>query len=98
MRAPTNVRYVLDRVPEVPEVLDFLVAESGMAVPEAYGTLNMGIGYVAVVPAADADQTVDVARQAGYDALVAGEVVAGDRSVAVPSLGIEFADRDYQVG
>jgi phosphoribosylformylglycinamidine cyclo-ligase len=96
MRAPTQVRYVIDTVPEVPEVLDFLARQSEMSAQEAYGTLNMGIGYVAVVAADDADRTAEIARAAGYAAFVAGEVVAGDRSVAVPSLGVEYRDADYR--
>ncbi|MFJ4622900.1 AIR synthase-related protein [Streptomyces sp. NPDC088812] len=98
MRAPTRVRYVLESVPDVPEVLEFLVRRTGMSAAEAYGTLNMGIGYAAVVAADDADETVRLAEAAGYRAWNAGEVVAGDRSLCVPHLGVEFADRDLQLG
>jgi phosphoribosylformylglycinamidine cyclo-ligase len=98
MRAPAPVRYVIEQVPEVPEVLDFLVAAREMSVQEAYATLNMGIGYVAVVGEDDADKTVEVARAQGYTAFVAGTVEAGERSVAVPSLGIEYRGAEYQVG
>lgn len=97
MRSSTNVRYVLDAVPQVPEVLEFLAHEAGMSTAESYATLNMGFGYVAVVPAADADKTVEIARAAGYDAIIAGEVVEGDRSVSVPSLGIEYKDEEFKV-
>ncbi|MGH3867157.1 MAG: AIR synthase-related protein [Pseudonocardiaceae bacterium] len=90
MRAPAAVRYVLDVVPEVPEVLDFLTRQTQLSAAEAYATLNMGLGYVAVVSAEDADRTVKIAEQAGYPAFVAGEVVAGERAVSVPSLGIEY--------
>lgn len=98
MRAPKQVRYVLETVPEVPEVLDFLTQQTGMSTAEAYGTLNMGIGYAAVVSAEDADRTVHLAEAAGYRAWNAGEVVAGARSLSVPHLGIEFADTDLQLG
>ncbi|MFE9830886.1 AIR synthase-related protein [Streptomyces halstedii] len=46
-----------------------------MSPAEAYSTLNMGFGCVAVVAEADADRTVDIARKAGHRAFVAGEVV-----------------------
>ncbi len=97
MRPAADVRYVLDTLPEVPEVLDFLVAESGMSPAEAYSTLNMGFGYVAVVAEADADRTVDVARKAGHQAFVAGEVVAGGKSVFLPSLGVEYRGEELQI-
>jgi phosphoribosylformylglycinamidine cyclo-ligase len=97
MRSSTNVRYVLDAVPQVPEVLEFLAHQAGMSTAESYATLNMGFGYVAVVPADDADKTVEIARAAGHDAFVAGEVVEGERSVSVPSLGIEYKDEEFKV-
>ncbi|MGH2708162.1 MAG: AIR synthase-related protein, partial [Actinomycetota bacterium] len=90
MRPPAEVRYVLDLLPDVPEVLDFLARQTDMSPAEAYATLNMGLGYVVIVTAEDADRTVEIAHQAGYGALVAGEVVPGERSVSVPSLGIEY--------
>lgn len=96
MRPATEVRYRLDRLPEVPEVLGFLVEQAGMSDAEAYATLNMGIGYVVVVPADDADRTVEIARETGYDAFVAGEVEAGPRSVSVPSLGIEYLSDEFK--
>ncbi|RJQ73690.1 phosphoribosylformylglycinamidine cyclo-ligase [Pseudonocardiaceae bacterium YIM PH 21723] len=97
MRAPANVRYVIEQVPDVPEVLDFLAKYDQMDAAEAYATFNMGIGYVAVVPADDAQATVDLATKAGYEALIAGEVVAGDRSVTVPSLGIDFRGEELNI-
>jgi phosphoribosylformylglycinamidine cyclo-ligase len=69
-----------------------------MSTAEAYGTLNMGIGYAAVVAADDADETVRMAEAAGYRAWNAGEVVSGDRSLCVPHLGVEFVDSDLQLG
>jgi phosphoribosylformylglycinamidine cyclo-ligase len=97
MRPAADVRYVLHTLPDVPEVLDFMASQTKMSPSEAYGTLNMGIGFVVVVPADDADRTVEIAREAGYpDAAVAGEVVAGDRSVSVPALKIEYLGNQLQ--
>jgi phosphoribosylformylglycinamidine cyclo-ligase len=92
MRSAPDVRYVFDVLPPVPEVLEFLATQSGMSPREAYSTLNMGFGYVAVVAENDADATVALAREAGYDAFVGGEVVAGGKSVSIPSLNIEYGD------
>lgn len=90
MRPAPEVRYVLHTLPDVPEVLEFLVGHTEMSIPEAYATLNMGLGYVAIVAPPDAERTVEIARRAGYDGFIAGEVVSGDKSVSVPSLGIEY--------
>ena len=84
-------------LPPVPEVLQYLVDQLEMSEAEAYSTLNMGAGYVAIVSPEDADEALRVARKTGHDALVAGEVVEGDRALAIPSLGIEYRDDDFQL-
>ena len=48
-----------------------------MSEAEAYSTLNMGAGYVAIVSPEDVDEALRVARKTGHDALVAGEVDRG---------------------
>jgi phosphoribosylformylglycinamidine cyclo-ligase len=98
MRAPVAARYEITQVPAVPEVLQFLVTAAGMGRSEAYRTLNMGAGYVVIVAADDADETVQVARRTGHEAIVAGEVTEGPRSLVIPSLGIEYRDDDLQLG
>jgi phosphoribosylformylglycinamidine cyclo-ligase len=97
MRADVAARYEITAVPPVPEVLQFLVESLGMPVSEAYSTLNMGAGYVVIVSPEDAGEALRVAWATGHDALVAGEVVEGQRALAIPSLGIEYRDDDFQL-
>jgi len=98
MRAPKRVRYVIEALPEVPEVLIFLAEARNMMPTEAYATLNMGSGYAAVVRPEDAAEAVRLANEAGYTAIDAGYVEAGPRSVHIPHLGIEYVDDDLQLG
>jgi phosphoribosylformylglycinamidine cyclo-ligase len=97
MRADVAVGYEITELPSVPEDLQYLADHLGMPPSEAYSTLNMGAGYVAVVRPEDADETLRAARSTGHDALLAGEVVKGDRALAIPSLGIEYRDDDLQL-
>jgi phosphoribosylformylglycinamidine cyclo-ligase len=97
MRADVAARYEITALPPVPEVLQYLVDQLEMPLAEAYSTLNMGAGYVAIVSAPDADEALRVARNTGHDALIAGEVVEGQRALAIPSLGIEYRDDDFQL-
>lgn len=97
MRADVAARYEINALPPVPEVLQYLVGRLEMSAAEAYSTLNMGAGYVAIVSPEDVDETLRAAQQTGHDALVAGEVVVGDRALAIPSLGIEYRDDDFQL-
>jgi phosphoribosylformylglycinamidine cyclo-ligase len=94
MRADVSVRYEIHELPEVPEVLQYLVDRLEMPQAEAYSTLNMGAGYVAIVSPEDAHDALRVARDTGHDALIAGEVVEGERALAIPALGIEYRDDD----
>lgn len=97
MRADVGFRYEITDLPPVPEVLQFLVDQLEMSPAEAYRTLNMGAGYVAIVSPEDVDETLQGARKTGHDALVAGQVIEGDRALAIPSLGIEYRDDDFQL-
>lgn len=97
MRADVAARYEITAVPPVPEVLRYLVERLGMSSAEAYSTLNMGAGYVVVVSPEDVDETLQVARSTGHEALVAGEVAEGPRALTIPSLGIEYHDDELQL-
>ena len=44
---------------------------------EMEAVCNLGLGMLAVVPAAEAERSVEVIRGAGHDAWIVGEVVAG---------------------
>jgi phosphoribosylformylglycinamidine cyclo-ligase len=98
MRAPAEFHYLINQVPEVPEVLQFLVSALSLSPTEAYSTLNMGAGYVAIVAPQDLDETLRIATATGHTALDAGEVVEGPRSLSIPSLGIEYASEELQLG
>lgn len=75
----------------VPPIIAFLIERGGVSVPEAWEVFNMGCGFVAVVPEADAQAATDVlaahhpgTRRIGTVTDRAGRVsapgVAGDRA------------------
>jgi phosphoribosylformylglycinamidine cyclo-ligase len=59
-------------------VFGLLGSHGGVGQSELERTLNMGVGMVALVARADADAAVNVLKQFGVTAWVAGETVAGD--------------------
>ncbi len=63
---------------EVPAVFRVLQREGGVEPMEMFRAFNMGIGMVAVVPAADADSVVAELGGAGETAWIAGEIVPGE--------------------
>jgi len=91
MRHPTELKYVIRRVPPVPDVLQFLQAQGGMSTRDAYGTLNMGAGFALFVARADVTATIGAARASGLAAWHAGDVEAGEKSVVIAPLGLTYA-------
>ena len=97
MRAPAQLSYVVDNLLEVPPVLRYLQQLANMSDEEAYGTFNMGVGYVCFVGAQDAQRAHQVALDAGHRLGRIGHVKKGPRSVSILPLGIQFADSSLQI-
>jgi phosphoribosylformylglycinamidine cyclo-ligase len=97
MRARHDLTYVIEELPEVPEVLAFLVDQLGMDPREAYGTFNMGAGFAVFCRGDAADQVVKVAKDRGLGAIVGGRVDEGVKRVVLEPLNVEFGDEDLQL-
>jgi phosphoribosylformylglycinamidine cyclo-ligase len=90
MRAEQDLHYVIDALPDVPEVLSELVRLAGLTPAEAYATFNMGAGLAVFCPPGTAPAIVDTATTAGFQAHRAGTVQIGDRAVTIRPLGITY--------
>lgn len=97
LRHPAELTYRIDAVPAVTPVLKFIQEHAKQDDREAYSTLNMGAGFAIFVDAADAQRVVDVAREQGIEALVAGRVEAGPKQLLIEPLGIRFGNDDLQL-
>jgi phosphoribosylformylglycinamidine cyclo-ligase len=77
---PEEVTVTLDRGTWTPApVFDVVRRVGGLSQDDLEGTLNCGVGMVALLPPADADRAVALAAGFGIDAWVAGEVARDDR-------------------
>jgi phosphoribosylformylglycinamidine cyclo-ligase len=97
MRHPAELRYVVRELPPVPSVLAFLQREGGMSDREAYGSLNMGAGFALFVAPKDVPATLRAAAAAGVPAWYAGDVHAGEKSLVIEPLQLEYAARDLHL-
>lgn len=61
---------------ETPKVLAWLLDQSGMSNEEAYNVFNMGIGFIIVVSAEEADKTLEILKDFDYASSLIGEVTA----------------------
>ncbi|MEA2315129.1 MAG: phosphoribosylformylglycinamidine cyclo-ligase [Solirubrobacteraceae bacterium] len=97
MRPPRALSYRLQRLPEVPQVLSFLVAEAGLSAHAAYSTFNMGAGFAVYCAAGAGEQVVALAQRLGLAAILAGRVEDGPREVVLEPLGVRFAGEELEL-
>ena len=68
---------------EVPPIF-ILIAERGN-IPERdmYNTFNMGIGMAVIVPESEVEKSLEILKEAGEEAYLIGEVIAGNKEIIV---------------
>lgn len=93
MRKKRDLRYVIEALPEPPEELAFLREAGSVDSAEAYGTWNMGVGFVLMAPRADAGRVQRAAQQAGLRSYELGDVRRGERSVVLGPLDVTYKPR-----
>jgi phosphoribosylformylglycinamidine cyclo-ligase len=97
LRHPGRFTYRITQVPPVPAVLAFTAEQAGHDAREAYSTFNMGAGFALFVAPDDAPRCVEVARDCGVEAWVAGGVEAGDKQLLIEPLALRFGDADLNL-
>lgn len=99
MRLEEPFVYRIETVRPPPPVFRFLMEAGPISLREAYATFNMGAGFAAFVAPGIADATLKAARDAGYDAWLAGRVCkdGSRKAVVVPDLGLTFEGDTLQV-
>jgi phosphoribosylformylglycinamidine cyclo-ligase len=97
MRADAELTYRVSVLPPVPEVLAFMVDRHGLGAGEAYGTFNMGAGFVVFVAGGSGAVAVEAAVAAGYAALVAGVVEAGPRRVVLEPIDVVYDSAELEL-
>ena len=97
MRHQAAFTYRIDALPPVPPVLRFIQQHAAIDDREAYGNLNMGAGFALFIASADAERTVQVARSAGFSALLAGRVDNGEKRIVIEPLQLVFSGDDLHV-
>ncbi len=97
MRRPKALRYRVWKLPETPEVLEFMAAEAGLAAKEAYSTFNMGAGYALYCPAGAGARIVEIAAESGLRAWVAGAVEEGPREVILEPVDVRFDGAELEL-
>jgi phosphoribosylformylglycinamidine cyclo-ligase len=90
MRPAKRLTYRIERLPDVPEVLSFLVEQAGLDAAAAYSTFNMGSGYALYCPPGAGRAIVQLAEGLGLSAVLAGHVEDGPRQVILEPVDVRF--------
>jgi phosphoribosylformylglycinamidine cyclo-ligase len=97
LRHPAAFSYRITRLPEVPPVLRFIQQHASLDDRQAYSTFNMGAGFALFVAADEAARAVQIARDLGFGALVAGAVHDGSKQLTIEPLSLRFDADDLQL-
>jgi phosphoribosylformylglycinamidine cyclo-ligase len=97
MRPRRELTYRITWLPDVPEVLEFLVDRADMPPAAAYSTFNMGCGFAVYCAAGAGAEVVAIAARLGLSAGVAGAVEDGPRRVLLEPVGVVFESGDMDL-
>jgi len=90
MRPNKAFTYEITQLPEVPEILEFLVNRADMPPAAAYSTFNMGCGFAIYCAEGSGDEVAAIAGGMGFGAHVAGRVKRGPRRVELPEIDVVY--------
>lgn len=97
MRANAAFTYQIDQILEPQPEFELMQKESGVDDQEMYGNFNMGVGFAIYVSPDKAEHIVDIAKQNGLNAVVAGSVQKGDKQVVIKPKNITFSAQTLEV-
>ncbi len=91
MRAERQFSYVIKEIPEIPEIFEFIAAQSDNDASEMYSNYNMGAGYAIYVAASQASKVQEIASQLGLKSWLAGTVENGPKQVVIVPKDIVYS-------
>lgn len=89
-RINAKFRYVIDSLPETPEIFVEMQKRAGLDAKEMYATFNMGIGFVIACQKGKSASLVSFLKKKGESASVIGRVEKGKGEVRVTARGHDF--------
>lgn len=67
----------------VPPIFKYIMDKGNVAEEEMFGTFNMGVGFICVVSKENVARTMALLKANGEDVSVIGEIVKGDKGIAL---------------
>lgn len=92
-RSRKKLTYVINNLPEIPEIFQFIQREQNIDDKELVETYNGGIGFMAYVAGED-KRVPTIVREHGMEIVKMGYVDKGPKRILVESLGIKYTKKD----
>ena len=68
---------------EVPPIFKLIAERGNIPERDMYNTFNMGIGMAVIVPESEVEKSLEILKEAGEEAYLIGEVIAGNKEIIV---------------
>lgn len=68
---------------EVPAIFKLIAKRGNIPERDMYNTFNMGIGMAVIVPENEVEKSLEILKDAGEEAYLIGEVIAGNKEIIV---------------
>lgn len=81
MRAPQFLTYVIEKVPPITKIFQFIMENGAVELREMYRAYNMGVGFVIFMEEDQVAKCLHTCECTGFQAFDAGYVTEGDRQV-----------------
>lgn len=92
-----DLSYVIDRLPNLPQIFHFIKEITGRGWTEMYKTYNMGAFKALYLEPEYVDRVLQQALALGIRALDAGHVEKGSKRVVIDPLGIDYPAEELQI-
>jgi phosphoribosylformylglycinamidine cyclo-ligase len=97
LRIESDVGFEITDLPEPPPIFRLIERLGKVPAAQMYSVFNMGIGFCAILPAAQADRAIAISREHGVDAMVLGRAVTNPkRAVRLLPVGLEGRGTEFR--
>jgi phosphoribosylformylglycinamidine cyclo-ligase len=97
MRSKQSFSYVIDTIPPMSPLFEFIQKHSGNDLKEMYGNFNMGAGFGLFVAKKDVTKVLEAAKKMKLKAWDAGSVELGEKKVVIKPLDIVYTESELEV-
>lgn len=97
MRANKEFSYILNEVPPVSPLFEFIKNKSGNSDSDMYGNFNMGAGFAIYLPVDQAEKAQEIISKHNLKSWNAGEIKNGPKQVVIKPKNIVFGEKSLDL-